>query len=278
MATSKIILATALAVMLIVGFSVGIIAEPLLIQQSTTSDPIWDNIVATGKIKVACDPTWPPYESLDSNGNFIGFEVDLVNAVAEKLNLTAEWQNVSFPNIMPLVKDKTLDMGVSGFSVTSERLSQVSFTMPHSTAQRQIIMTASKQASLGITTLASLNEIKSLNLTLGVQSGTTQIDDLTSAGVNYKAFDDFGSAIQDMISANPTVDGVYAETPLSPLITQNSSQQNPIVTVYDAPYYPCAFITNINAHTFTAKVNGALSDIIASGQMDTLKAKWNLTT
>ena len=278
MATSKIILATALAVMLIVGFSVGIIAEPLLIQQSTTSDPIWDNIVATGKIKVACDPTWPPYESLDSNGNFIGFEVDLVNVIAQKLNVTAEWQNVSFWNIQASVENKSVDMGVSGFSVTSERLSQVSFTLPHSTARRQILMTPSRMVSLHITTLNSLEELKSLNVTIGVQSGTTEMDELTSVGVNYKSFDDFGSAMQDLTSNNPSVDGVYAETPLTVLIEQYNAQGKNIAAVYDAPYYPCAFMTNINAHTFTAKVNGALSDIIASGQMDTLKAKWGLTT
>lgn len=264
--------------MLIVGFSVGIIAEPLLIQQSTTSDPIWDNIVATGKIKVACDPTWPPYESLDSNGNFIGFEVDLVNVIAQKLNVTAEWQNVSFWNIQASVENKSVDMGVSGFSVTSERLSQVSFTLPHSTARRQILMTPSRMVSLHITTLNSLEELKSLNVTIGVQSGTTEMDELTSVGVNYKSFDDFGSAMQDLTSNNPSVDGVYAETPLTVLIEQYNAQGKNIAAVYDAPYYPCAFMTNINAHTFTAKVNGALSDIIASGQMDTLKAKWGLTT
>lgn len=276
MATSKIVLAATLIILLVLGFSIGIITEPLLIPQNTSSDPIWDNIVASGKIKIGSDPTWPPYESIDSSGKFVGFEVDLVNAIAERLNLTAEWQNVSFRNIMPLVEDKSLDMGVSGFSVTPERLSKVSFTFPHNIARRQILMTPSKQASLGITMLDTINELKSLNATAGAQSGTTQIDELTSAGVNYKPFEDFASLIQDMMSANPSVDAAYVETPLSPSMTQYISQEK-MVIVYDAPYYPCGFITNLNAHTFTAKINGAIADIIESGQIDTLKAKWNLT-
>lgn len=278
MATSKIILAIALIVVLIVGLGIGLVSGPLLMPQSTASDPIWDNISATGKIKIGSDPNWPPYESLDNNGKIVGFEVDLANAIAEKLSLTTEWQSVSFDNIVSSVKDKSLDMGVSGFSITPDRLNQVSFTIPHTNTRGQAIMTQSKKDSLHITTLNSLDELKNLGLTVGAQSGTTELDELTSAGVSYKSFGDYGTAIQDMMSANPSVDAVYAETPITTAwITQYHSQGKTIVVVYDVPYYPCAFITNINAHTFTAKVDGAIADIIQSGQMDTLKAKWNAT-
>ena len=278
MAASKIVLAVAMVVMLIVGFAVGLVAGPLLMPQSTAADPIWDNIVATGKIKIGTDPNWPPYESLDGDGNIVGFEVDLANAVAGELGLTVEWQSLGFDTIISSVKDKSIDMGVSGFSVTPTRVNEVLFTIPHTNTRGQVIMPESKRDSLHITTLTSLSQLKGLGVKVGVQSGTTELDELSSAGVSYTSFGDYAAAVQDMMSANPSVDCVYAETPITTAwIVQYGSHGQTIVVVYDVPYYPCAFIANINAHTFVAKVNGALADIIQTGTMDTLKARWNAT-
>ena len=58
----------------------------------------------------------------DDTGKIVGFEVDLANACAEKLGLTIQWNDVAFDNIILSVQNGQLDMGVSGFSVTPERL------------------------------------------------------------------------------------------------------------------------------------------------------------
>jgi ABC-type amino acid transport substrate-binding protein len=262
-------------VVAVVAFMVGLVAAPILMPPSTAADPVWDNIVKTGVIRVGTDPTWPPYELLN-NSQIVGFEVDLMDAIAEKLNKTVEWSNVLFDNIISSVKSKQLDLGVSGFSVTKDRLEEVQFTMPHSVTRGQVIMLQSKRDSLNITMLTSLAELKTLNLKAGTQSGTTERDELSGAGVQYSAFSDYGTAIMDMAGANPSVDCVYAETPITTSwIAQYQAQGKSIVVVYDTPYYPCAFVANKDAHTFVQMIDGALSDVIASGQLDTLRAKWN---
>lgn len=272
----KPIIAVGMIVVLIVGFAIGLVAAPLLMPQSTAADPVWDSIVASGKIRIGTDPSWPPYESLDSNNKIVGFEIDLANAIATKLGLTLETSSVIFDNIVSSVKDKSLDMGVSGFSITPDRLEQVAFTIPHSTTQAEIIMTQSKKDALGITMLNSLSDLKTQGLTVGTQTGTTEESELIDAGVSHKSFTDYGTAIQDMMSANPSVDCVYAETPITTSwIAQYQAQGKAISIIYQAPYYPCAFVVNKDAHTFLAKVDGALAEIIKSGQMDELKAKWN---
>jgi ABC-type amino acid transport substrate-binding protein len=259
-----------------VAFVAGLVAAPIVMPPSTGADPVWDNIVNTGVIRVGTDPTWPPYESLNSTQQIVGFEVDLMDAIAEKLNKTVEWSSVLFDNIITSVKSKQLDLGVSGFSVTAERLQEVQFTMPHSVTRGQVIMLQSKRDSLNISMLTSLADLKTLNLKAGTQSGTTERDELAAAGVQYSAFSDYGTAIMDMASASPSVDCVYAETPITTSwIAQYQAQGKGIVVVYDTPYYPCAFVANKDAHILVQMINGALSDIIASGQLDTLRAKWN---
>jgi ABC-type amino acid transport substrate-binding protein len=148
--------------------------------------------------------------------------------------------------------------------------------MPHSITRGQVIMLQSKRDALNITTINSLAELKSLQLTVGTQTGTTEQEELNAVDVQNRPFNDFGVAITDMASANPSVDAVYAETPItSSWIAQYQAQGKTIVVIYDTPYYPCGFIVNKDAHTFVAKLDGALADIIASGQLDTLRAKWH---
>jgi len=264
-------------VVAIVAFIVGLVAAPIVMPPSTgTTDSVWDNIVKTGVMRVGTDPTWPPYESLNSTNQIVGFEVDLMDAIAKKLNKTVEWSSVLFDNIITSVKSKQLDLGVSGFSVTKNRLEEVQFTMPHSVTRGQVIMLQSKRDSLGITMLSSLAELKTLNLKAGTQLGTTERDELEAADVQYNAFSDYGTAVMDMASANPSVDCVYAETPITTSwIAQYQAQGKSIVIVYDTPYYPCAFVANKDAHTLVQMIDGALSDVIASGQLDTLRTKWH---
>src|SRR5512139_2498596 len=133
---AKILTVALVVIMLVVGFVVGLVASPFILAQNNSgTDTVWENIQKTKVIKVGTDPTWPPYQLRDANGKIVGFEVDLADAVAAKLGLTIEWNDVAFDNIILSVQDGTLDMGVSGFSVTPERLEQVSFTLPHSTTE-----------------------------------------------------------------------------------------------------------------------------------------------
>ena len=287
MATSKIVMAAGIIVMLVVGFAIGIFASPAIMPQNPqpsptatpapTGDTVWESVVASGKIRIGTDPSWPPFELLDNSGNIVGFEVDIVNAIAAKLGLQTEWNSVGFDTIIGRVQAKTLDLGVSGFSITAKRLEQVQFTIPHTFTRGQVIMLQSRKEALNITTLTSLAELKTLGLTVGTQTGTTEQEELGTAGVDFRQFTDFGLAIQDMTSANPSVDCVYAETPITTAwINQYMAQGKTLVVIYDIPYYPCAFVVNKDAHTFVAKLDGAFAEIIASGEFDQIKAKWDM--
>ena len=155
---AKIITIALVVIMLVVGFAVGIIASPFILpQNSSGEDAVWNHIQETKVIEVGTDPTWPPYQLRDNvTGNIVGFEVDLANACAENLGLTIHWNDIGFDNIIISVQQGQLDMGVSGFSVTPDRLEEVDFTVPHSTTEGQIVMLQSVMDAKGITTLHTL--------------------------------------------------------------------------------------------------------------------------
>jgi ABC-type amino acid transport substrate-binding protein len=266
-------------IMLIVGFVVGLVASPLLIaQNSATTDSAWTHIQQTGVIRVGTDPTWPPYQEVN-NSKIVGFEIDLANAAAAKLNLTIDWQSVTFDNIILSVRGGQLDMGVSGFSITPDRLDQVSFTIPHSVSQSQVIMLNSTIAKYHITSVNSLEDLKALGITVGTQDGEIEQQQLQAAGVSMHSWGDSESAVMDMVSSNPSVQAVYAETPVTNAwIDRYAAQGIGIGVVYSHPYYPVAFVVAKGSHTLLDKMNGALTQLIADGTVDQLKAKWHAET
>ena len=82
-----------------------------------------DAIKENGKIVVGTDPTYAPNEFLDTDGKtVIGFDVDLFNAVAGSSVLETEWVPSDFSDIIPGVGSGKYEIGVSSFTINSERL------------------------------------------------------------------------------------------------------------------------------------------------------------
>lgn len=274
---AKIITIALVVVMLVVGFAVGLMAGPFLLPQSDSStDTVWAHIQETGVISVGTDPTWPPYQLTDAQGNIVGFEVDIANECAKRLGLTIEWNDVSFGDIILSVQQGTLDMGVSGFSITAERLDQVSFTVPHSITEAQVIMLDSTKDAKGITTVNSLADFKTLGIKVGVQIGNVQQQELQDAGVDIATWDDSDSPFLDLVSANPTVQAVYAETPITTNWIEDWQSDGIQASVaYSHPYYPVAFVVGKNSQTLLDKMDGVLVEMLVDGTIEQFRADWN---
>lgn len=279
MAVSKYVAGVGMIIVAVIAFAIGLYASPMIMPQSTVKaeDKSWDNVVAVGKIRAGTEPGWPPYEFLNTTtSQIVGFEIELTEAIASKLNVTVEWHNVGFDTIIPAIQSGELDLGVSGFSVTSERLEVVQFTMPHSVTEGQIIMLNSTKTAKGIDVLTSISHLSTLNLKVGTQTGTTEEGELLDA-IPHGLVTSYTTYL-DALTAMKTglIDCVYAETPITSdwILEAEQQGQQPIVIVFRRPYYPVAFVANINANKLVAKVNGALADVIASGELDTLKQKW----
>lgn len=274
MAVSKSVMAIGMVIVAAVALVAGLYASPLLFPPSKEADPVWARITKAGRIIVGTEPGWPPYEFLNGT-NIVGFEIELTEMIADDLNLTVEWRNMAFDAIILAVKAMDIDLGVSGFSVTSDRLAEVQFTMPHSITEGQVIMLQSRANQLGITTLKSLSNLTDYNLKCGTQVGTTQRAELLQVAPSaLQTYSDFLLALTDM--KNHQIDAVYAETPITSnwILQAEQAHEEPIVVVFRRPYYPVAFVASKDADTLVAKINGALAEIIATARLDQLKQKW----
>lgn len=273
----KTVVVIGMVVIAVVAFAVGLYASPLVFPPAEEEDPVWARVTESGKIVVATEPGWPPYEFEDEQGNIVGFEIELMEMIAEELDLEVEWSDMGFDAIIPAVQAMDIDLGVSGFSVTAERLDVIQYTMPHSITEGQVIMLESRANALGITELTYLSNLTDFDpvLKCGVQVGTTQEDELSDVASDaVVTYEDYLLALTSM--KDGLIDCVYAETPITSnwILEAEQNEEEPIVIIYRRPYYPVAFVAHKDSDILIAKIDGALSEIIATGQLDELKQEW----
>ena len=84
------------------------------------------------KYRVATDPVWPPFEMVDEKTKEItGFDIDLMNAIAENQGFAVEYVNVNFDALIPGVGTCQYDAGASAITITEDRKKQMLFSDPY---------------------------------------------------------------------------------------------------------------------------------------------------
>src|SRR5690554_2578181 len=77
------------------------------------------------------DTTYPPFETVDQDGNIVGFDIDVVNAICERINCVAQFQTTAWDGIFAALANGEFDMIASGITITEERARVVEFTDPY---------------------------------------------------------------------------------------------------------------------------------------------------
>ena len=85
-----------------------------------------------GVLTMATNATFPPYESYEGN-DIVGIDADIAKAIADKLGLKLEIQDMEFNSIITAVQSGKADLGLAGMTVTDERKQSVDFTDSYAT-------------------------------------------------------------------------------------------------------------------------------------------------
>ena len=86
-----------------------------------------EEIRSTGRLVIGVNVPYPPNEFKDSSGQIVGFDVDLMNAVARTLGLVPEYRETAFEAIIPSVRAGDFNVGMSSFTDTKEREGSADF-------------------------------------------------------------------------------------------------------------------------------------------------------
>ena len=84
-------------------------------------------IKSSGKLVIGVNIPYAPNEFKDESGKIVGFDVDLMNAIAGTLGLTPEYREADFAKIIPSIQGGTFNVGMSSFTDSKEREQSVDF-------------------------------------------------------------------------------------------------------------------------------------------------------
>ena len=121
--------------------------------------------IEAGKLHMATNAAFPPYEMISDNGGFEGIDVEIATAIAQKLGLELVVDDMEFGSVITSVQGGKSDIAMAGLTVTEERKQNVDFTESYATGVQVIIVPEGSD----IQTAADLANDKMI----GVQDGTT---------------------------------------------------------------------------------------------------------
>lgn len=219
-----------------------------------------------GVLKVCSDMPYPPFE-FTRNGEPTGFDVDLVRAVADRMELDLEMVDSAFDDITSgaVLNKGSCDLAVSAMTITGERARVLDFSSPYFDAAQAMVVPQDSGAT-GVEDLAGQR--------VGVQGGTTgelYLIDNAPDSAAVVPFEDAADIDAAMRSGDISA-AVYDNTVVGSVIESNPDLQ--VVASFDTgEQYGMAVARNGNDDLLRV-VNDVLAALRKDGGYDEIYAKW----
>ena len=243
-------------------------------KDATIAAEVPQAIASKGTLSVATDASYPPMEYFASdNKTIIGADVDLGKAIGQVLGLNFNFVNAGFDSIIPGLASGKYDLSLSSFTDNKLREKTVDFVTYAAVGTSFMIKKGSPQVS-------SLAEL--CGKTVGVEKGTTELDDATAQnakcksegkpGVTINAYPDQNGANLNL--ANGRVQVVMLDAPPAVYEVQQSKGQ---FAISGKQYGTAPYGIAIPKGNGMAKpIQDALKKLIADGTYQQILTKWHI--
>lgn len=175
---------------------------------TTTTAAAVDLTQTPGELLVGSDIPFPPFEDYDGD-TVIGFDADLINEIASRLDLTAEWVATPFDTIFTQLATGQFDVVASATTITPQRSELVNFTVPYYKAQQALtVNTAARPDITSVDDLGDGDRVAVQSGTTGAAWATENLAPLGVEVVEYPTAPDTYNALE-----GEQVDGVIFDEP-----------------------------------------------------------------
>ena len=229
-------------------------------------------LLRPGELRVGTYFVNPPFEFIDKDAR-VGFEVDLIDATAQKLQLQSVFVDTRWEVILHDMERNRFDCIIGGITITPEREKVLDWSTPYMVTTLSLIVDDRRMPQA--TSLADLT-----TAAVGVQADTTDYDAalaLHRAGriesVKVYPFARIGDAIADLVAGR--IGAVMKIYPVAAYITRQTPGLK-IVAQIPADPQPLAIGFNRENPGLLATVDGALATLKSDGTYRSLMTKWSL--
>ena len=219
--------------------------------------------VEAGKLTMATNATFPPYEMTTDAGTIEGIDVDTAQAIAEKLGLELQIDDMDFDAALLSVQQGKADIAMAGITVTDERMAVMSFSDSYATGIQSVIVPEGSD-------IASVDDLAGKKI--GTQRGTTGYlycsDDFGEDAV--VAYDNGLTAVQAL--NNGQVDAVVIDNEPAKAYVES----NPGLKILDTSYAEENYAIGMNKSNtaLLEAVNAALEELKADGTLQSIVDKY----
>ena len=215
-------------------------------------------------IKVATNVAFPPYEYYEDE-KAVGIDVDIMQAICDKLGYEMELSDMEFGSIITAVASGKIDVGFGAITITEERAKSVHFTTSYSTGIQSIIV---KEDS----PIASVEDLHGDKIKIGVQQDTT--GDIYATGDfgedHIARFNKGADAVQALLTGKCSA-VIIDNSPAETFVAQNKGLKI-LPTVYAEEEY--GFELSYDNEELYNEVNGALEELLKDGTVQKIVDKY----
>lgn len=218
-------------------------------------------LVEAGKLIMATNAAFPPYEMVDDSGNFTGIDVEVATEIAKKLGLELEIMDVDFDAALLAVQNGQSDIAMAGITVKPDRQEVMDFSNFYAKGVQVVIVPEGSDI-----TLDNLGD-----QLIGTQRGTTGFDYCSDdyGQDHVVAYDNGATAVQALI--NGQVDCVVIDNePAKAFVEANAG-----LTILDTAYADEDYaIALAKGSELLEPVNKALQELIDDGTVAKIVGKY----
>ena len=224
--------------------------------------------VTPGKLTMSTNAAFPPYEMTDDNGNYVGIDIEVAEAIADKLGLELQVDDMDFDAALLAAQTGKSDMVMAGVTVTEERQTVMDFSNTYATGIQVVIVPEDSD-------IASIEDMT--GKMIGVQRGTTgdlycsaSVEDGGFGEENVTPYDNGLTAVQALM--NGQVDCVVIDNAPA----QEFVDANPGLKILDTEFANEDYAIGVakgNTALLDA-INGALEELQADGTVQSIVDKY----
>jgi len=210
---------------------------------------------------------FPPFETIDAaSGDYIGFDIDLAKAIADKLGYELKIENMDFGGLISALQSERLDFIISGMSATEERKKSVDFSMEYHKSGEMFV-------TLKNSDIKSFEDLE--GKTIGVQLGSIQeegakkIKEETLKNIEISALNKAPELIQELKAGR--IDAVYLDKTVAVGFIEELD-----LAGFDDPTEasPGMAIAFAKGSELTEEFNKVLDEMKENGELKAIEQEW----
>ena len=214
-------------------------------------------------LRIATESNFRPFSYLDNQGNMVGFEIDLANALCDELKVTCDISSQDWDGLVPGLTANRFDALMAGISITPKRLETVDFTDPY--FQNALVFVAKKDAPV------TIKDVDGKNVATQIATVSAEYLATHHPKAVVKTYDNQDNAYLDLTAGRAD----YMLSDIVPMLEWLKSDAAKDFEIKGEPIDidDSIAIATRKGDAWTARLNTALATLKQNGEYDKIVAK-----